>query len=403
MSKTLYKNTSYLVIVQFVIMLIPLSVIPYLTRNLSLDEFGKTMLMLSISAFLLIITDFGFNISGTYKVSVKRAFKHKLERLLSAIFLIKFFLIIVIVSLIFLSYFLSFIGFKDSCYISLLVLSQSLSPVWFLQGVEKMKDILIITLLSRLIYLSLVFSDGNISYDDVIVYTLIMNSLLTIFLYFKIFVLGYRISSFNSRYCLLVFKDSLSFFYSRLAVSLYTRLNTIILGTFSNTTQVAFFTSNEKIYTASQSISSPVSRALFPFMANKGSFLVFYKMISAILVVGLLVAGMMFFYSKEIVVFVFGPEFISSVSVFEIFILISVITFVSMNFGYPVFSRLGKIEYANKSVLYGAFIQLMSIAFLIFNELIDAYHLVIALLITETFVLLYRIYFFKKLTRNNYE
>ena len=71
-SHSLARNSMALFTLQFVSMVAPLIVLPYLSRVLGLDGFGLVMLALSACAIGLIITDFGFNLSATYKISQKR-------------------------------------------------------------------------------------------------------------------------------------------------------------------------------------------------------------------------------------------------------------------------------------------------------------------------------------------
>ncbi|MCV5927615.1 hypothetical protein OFO11_37530, partial [Escherichia coli] len=58
--------------------------------------------------------------------------------------------------------------------------------------------------------------------------------------------------------------------------------------------------------------------------------------------------------SQWLIALIFGPEYIVSQNVFIVFMLALIVTFVSRNFGYPVFSALGKVKVANYTVIYGA-------------------------------------------------
>ena len=101
-SHSVARNSIALFALQFVSMVAPLIVFPYLSRVLGIDGFGIIMLVLSASAIGLVITDYGFNLSATYKISKNREDIDYVSQLIGAIFFIK------LISLSFLSAFTFF-------------------------------------------------------------------------------------------------------------------------------------------------------------------------------------------------------------------------------------------------------------------------------------------------------
>ncbi|MFB9998018.1 oligosaccharide flippase family protein [Providencia rustigianii] len=65
-------------------------------------------------------------------------------------------------------------------------------------------------------------------------------------------------------------KSSYTYFLSRASVVIYTSASTFIVGSYSGLNQAALFSSAEKLYQAGQSITSPVSQAIFPHIARTG-------------------------------------------------------------------------------------------------------------------------------------
>ncbi|EIH0305404.1 oligosaccharide flippase family protein, partial [Escherichia coli] len=69
---TLIKNIFYLFIVQIINYVAPFLVLPYLSRVLSVDNFGLLMMIISASSIALIVTDYGFSLSGPLFVAVNK-------------------------------------------------------------------------------------------------------------------------------------------------------------------------------------------------------------------------------------------------------------------------------------------------------------------------------------------
>ena len=66
--KNLFKNFSYLSLVQLINYGLPLIIIPFLISKLGLDKFGLINYAVALSSYFLVIVDFGFNLHGTKEV-----------------------------------------------------------------------------------------------------------------------------------------------------------------------------------------------------------------------------------------------------------------------------------------------------------------------------------------------
>ncbi len=190
------------------------------------------------------------------------------------------------------------------------------------------------------------------------------------------------------------FKYSSEFFLSRAAVGIYTSASTLVVGSFAGVQQAAFYACAEKLYQAGQSLMSPVSQALFPYLARTGDKKILYKCIGILLiplVAGCFICGI---YSGEILELFYGVGFVPANSVLEVFLVCSIITFISINFGYPAFSIIGRLDLANKSVFLAAVLQLVIIITLIFLDKVSAINVAIGVFFVEFSVMIARCYLF---------
>src|ERR1035437_2531234 len=80
MDKVLKKNFSYLLLLQNVNYIIPLLLLPYLTRTLGADNFGKITFAQAFVTYVILLTDFGFNTSSTQEIVRVRDDKEALSK-----------------------------------------------------------------------------------------------------------------------------------------------------------------------------------------------------------------------------------------------------------------------------------------------------------------------------------
>ena len=81
----LLKNTIMLYILQFSTYLLSFIVVPYETRVLGPEFYGKLGVAMSIMVYFQLIIDFGFILSATEDVSRNREDKNYLRRIFSAV------------------------------------------------------------------------------------------------------------------------------------------------------------------------------------------------------------------------------------------------------------------------------------------------------------------------------
>jgi O-antigen/teichoic acid export membrane protein len=138
----------------------PLLVVPYIVTICGEENFGKTAVGMSIAFFLIVFVDYSSDITGVREVSVNRNSKSELEDVFITTYALKFFIFILvfIISLLLIFNFSYFQSEKTLFLFSLAVLlGQFVSPIWFLQGIENVKWITVYNIVSKIIYLGLVF------------------------------------------------------------------------------------------------------------------------------------------------------------------------------------------------------------------------------------------------------
>lgn len=138
----------------------PLLVIPYLISKCGEEGLGKVGVGYSFALIAIVIVDYGSYINGTKEISINNGQRTVIEEKFITIYTSK--LILVVGLLLFsllLLYTVPFFSkdFKQLLFSLLIVIGQFINPTWFFQGIQNFKWISIINVLSKVIYLALVF------------------------------------------------------------------------------------------------------------------------------------------------------------------------------------------------------------------------------------------------------
>nr|WP_231620032.1 oligosaccharide flippase family protein [Pseudoalteromonas sp. NGC95] len=393
------KNSFALIFLQLFAVVAPLLVFPYLTRMLSLENFGLVMLAISACSMALVFTDFGFNLSATYHVSKKRKYRKYISQYIGAIFILKILLVLALCILIF--FYNIFFGSIDGMFVLSIIFNiaaQTFFPTWFFQGIEKMKNITIYMLFSKILFVVLIFLlIDKESLPEEIMFIYAISNFFALSIAFRcIYLSGYRVCWPKKISLVRVFSNSVPFFISRASVALYTSASTFLVGVFSGTQQAAIYGASEKLFLASQSVTGPIAQALFPYMAKNGDRRLIFLILGLVGIPLSLIAVITGVWASEIMSFIFGPKFYDAGQLLQIFLIVTIVNFISVILGYPAFASIGKVSIANKTVVFGAAIQSVFLFLLYISDLFSALSIVLTVLFTETLVMFSRVILYLK-------
>lgn len=399
MSKSSFaRNLFSLIVVQLANYLAPLLILPYLGRVLGVQSYGHAVMLLSLIAIASIVIDYGFNISAIPRIIKDKSITN-VNTLLSNILTIRLFiassigLIIYIASKIWWGFTLE--G-HVIWFMTLAFFGQALQMVYLFQALEKMKLITYVVMTTKLMFVLFVFLLVKSSHDvDFVVFAFALSNIIGgIVSMILVYKQGYRLRAISKVTFIDELVHSFPFFLSRSAVSIYTALNVLIIGGVVGKVEAGLYGSSEKLYQAAQSVTAPFNSVLYPYVLKKKNPMFLFKsvgLVSALLLLGCAISA---YYSEWILTLVFGKEFILAAPTFSILIMIVPITFLSMNFGYPAFSLIGKIHVANKTVMLGALCHATIISLLFLCQKITTTNVASALMITEAVVCICRLSMF---------
>lgn len=267
---SLKRNALALLSMQGINYLIPLIVLPYLTRTLGTDQYGALNLALSLVQYGALFIIFGFNLSATQYVAKNRNHPLLISRAFWETMIAKF--ILLIIACITLS--LITISVSNFQPISILVfilfiqlLSIAIDPLWFFQGIEKLEVISIIGSLIRLLTIPLLIYFVH-SPEDVGIAALIQSTILLITAVINLSILKktniISLIKYSQLRILQALKTSFPFFIGAAAISLYNTSTPIILGLVSNYDEVGIYAASFRVQVAAIGVFTVLGQVLFP-------------------------------------------------------------------------------------------------------------------------------------------
>ena len=254
---------------------VPLAVLPYLVRALGIERYGLLAFAQSFAQYFSLLTDYGFNFSATRSIALQRDDKEAVSRIFCSVFCIKL-LLMCIGALVLSAVVISIPRFHQNAAFFfmayLAVIGNVLFPVWYFQGVEKMKHISAIVGCARPAGAIALFAFVHRPQDALL--ALAIQSLALVaggvaglwVVVHRFHVSLLRPAASDIR---LAFRDGLHLFISTAAVSLYTNTNVFLVGILSGNLEAGYFSAAEKLVrAAAQGMLTPITQAVFPYMSH---------------------------------------------------------------------------------------------------------------------------------------
>jgi PST family polysaccharide transporter len=369
--KRLVTNIFSLSLLQVANYVLPLLTVPYLVRVLGPEKYGLISFAQAFIQYFILLTDYGFNLSATRKISIYRDDKEKISEIFSAVFFIKVclliisFLIIVFTVLFFKKFRLDFIIYF---YTFGMVIGSVLFPIWFFQGMEEMSYITYLNITWKTIFTVSIFIFVKNESDYLNVP--LLNSLGYIGI--GLFSLYFIKRKFKVKYIRVKFEtiknelvDGYYIFISSLATSLYTVSNSFILGLITNNTIVGYYSAGEKIIRAVKGLNNPISQAIYPYInklsnTNKSLSIKFIKKVIKYVGLGsLLISICIFILAKPLVFILLGHQYVESIPVIRILAFLPFLTALSNIFGIQVMLNYGMEKEFSKIIVSASVINIL--------------------------------------------
>lgn len=321
-AKLLIGNFAYLSLLQIAGYIFPLFTYPYLARIIGVEGFGKIAFAAAIMIWIQTISDWGFNFTATRDVAVNRDDKEKVSIIFSNVTWAR--LLLMCAAFILLSVVVLAIPYLRQMWLLILLTflmipGHILLPDWLFQGLEKMKYITFLSIISKIVFTSFVFIFIK-DKDDYILQPLFvaLGYLVSggISLYFIVVRYDIKIQPFSWGKSISTIKGSYDVFINQLMPNLYNAFSVILLGAFGGNASNGIFDAGKKLIDIGISFFSILSRTFFPFLSRKISKHKFYAKLN--ISISLFLSLFLFSFAPFIISFLFTNAFKDAVTVMRV-------------------------------------------------------------------------------------
>lgn len=377
--KILLKNTFMLYLLRFSTYFFSFITVPYQTRVMGKTIYGKIGLATALMMYFQLFLDFGFLLSGTEEVAKNKDDRKRLCEIFSSIIVLK--VIFSIISIIALCLICSmFSQYEKDKMLYMLFLIQaiiaSFLPDYLYRGMEDMSIVTYRTVFVKGLFtiLIFVFLKEPEDYLYVPIISAVGEFCAVAWSWIDLKV-RYQIKLIKTTKELVwkYLKKSSQFFLSRIASTLYTATNTVILGYIDPVGgTVGLYTAANKLITTGQSALAPISDSMYPYMIKNKDFKLVKKVLGICMpIICLGVLGVAI-WADPFCMLVFGKEFEGTGDILRAMLPIAVLTLPDYILGFPTLGAMGKSKHANISIYVSAGVHAINLSVLIIAKRLNA-------------------------------
>ena len=363
--KSIKQNAILNIVYTITNILFPLVTFPYVSRVLSAEGLGKVSLFTSIANYAIMFAALGISTYGIRATAKVRNDKKQLSQIVFELVVINLVATLVVIGLLaIISLYVPKLNREPELLIinAVLIFSSALGFNWLYSGLEQYSFITIRSLFFKIIALIFTFALVK-NRDDYIIYAGItafssVGSYIINFIYARKFILFPQISKLKFKRH---FKPMIYLFASILAVSIYTNLDTIMLGFIRDDTEVGLYTIAVKVKWLLLNVINAISAVLLPrlsFYASEKKMDEFNnilkKSISTIFMIALPLTLFFIVEAKETILIIGGKDYLGAVYCMQITMPILLISSISNITGNQILIPMGYDSYFMRAVILGA-------------------------------------------------
>lgn len=369
------KDVFYLIALQGLNYLAPIVVLPYLMVVLGAEKFGCIGFALAVCQYLMIIVDFGFNLSATKRIALAKENPDEVNKIFSATFYAKILLLVIcFIILTLIALIPRFEIYRPALFVMFtIVIGNTFLFVFLFQGLGQIRWISIINCIAKLSILPLTFVFVK-QPDDYLIAAFLQGFVSVAAAIISICLIAnkkwVKLQSFDWDTCKNELQESMPIFLSNAATTIYTACFVIILGIFATPSEVGEYSATDRIIKAiTYMIFIPVSQAFFPKISSlstnniEEAVLLIKRLLLLVSTLCLFCGALFFSFSNYIQLFL-GETYNGTETLFRIMAFVPFLVGTGGVFAQLVILALGnendKIYYRNTYIIAGV-VALLSV------------------------------------------
>lgn len=401
------SNTISLYAMNIAKMVLPLVTLPYLTRVMSKDCYGTVAYVKAVMQYMQLIVDFGFLVSGTRDIVKFKGDKRKLNETVSDIFFARIMLalgagatLIVLTAFIhilkenFLYTVLSYIVVFMTCFLF----------DFFFRGIEQMQIIAIRFIVMKSIAAALTFvfvkSDQDLLWIPILDIIGSFVAIVLIVVELKKREVNLCLTSVKSVWGKI--KESAVYFLSDFVTTAFNALNTLLIGIYIKTGDVANWSICMQLVGAVQSLYTPITNGIYPEMIRSKNYNLIKKTIKIIMPIVSLGCIVTFFVAKYALLIVGGKQYVDATPLLKCLIPVLFFSFPSMLYGWPTLGAIDKAKETTRTTVFTAGFQILGLIILIATHHFTLINIAILRGVTE-FILFFTRYCYTKKFKDDFQ
>lgn len=394
------KDIFYLIALQGLTYIVPLLVLPYLMKVLGAEKFGYIGFALSVSQYLMLFVDFGFNLSATKRIALAKDNKEELNRIFSSTVYAKLallacsFIILLVLSLI-----PEFAVYRSTMFVMfLMVIGQAGLFVFLFQGIGEIKWVSIFNCIAKITVLPLTFVLVKSS-DDVLIAALLQGLVAVTAMLISwgmikkkkwVSLVKVGISDIKEE-----ISESFPLFLSTAATSVYTACFVLILGYFATPEEVGQYSAVDRVMRAlCYLVLIPILQVYYPKISALAKENVpvakqRVKALFALVLSGMACIAIFLYFCSPIMIEFLGDDYLESDALFKIMSFVPLFVGMSGVFGQLIILAMGNKEdkkYFSKVYIIAAVVAISGV--LLLSSIYGMYGTAVSLLVTEVVVFL---------------
>lgn len=354
----LVRNIASLGVMQIANYVLPLLSVPIISRIIGPDKFGVINFASSFMAYFTLLIGFGFDLSATRQIAARPDDEENRNRVFSEVFgcqLLLLALSVVIFSICMLTVPQLRAESAVAFFSFLICISTVLTQNWLFQAMQDLSKIAVLNIISKLVFTILVLLAVR-NKSDYGWYPVVFNG---VNILIAAISFGWALKRYKIRLVAVPFRrlmrhlwEEKTVFLSLVVINVYTTTNVVILGFYTDASQVGYYASAQRLIAVVQSLlTMPLYQAFYPYIgkafgeSREKGMLIVRKLVPMILLFTGAACLALYLLGPWILVAFYGEKFAPAVAAIRIMAFLPMIVCINNVYAIQVMLNLKMDKY----------------------------------------------------------